>query len=150
MTDGESILQSTGLTLGYGRRTILRDVNLQVHPGELWFFLGPNGHGKSTFLHAVLGLLQPKAGRLWLHPERARRDRVGFVPQRCDLNPSLPTTVQEFVLLGLVGLRAPAEDRSQRLVWALEKVGLGGLGTRDYWSLSGGQRQRALVARALV
>ena len=110
ITNDDCVLRSTGLALGYGRRTILLDINLQVRPGELWFFLGPNGHGKSTFLRAVLGLIQPQAGRLWLHPERARRDRVGFVPQRCDLNPSLPTTVQEFVLLGLVGLRASSAE----------------------------------------
>jgi ABC-type Mn2+/Zn2+ transport system ATPase subunit len=72
------------------------------------------------------------------------------VPQRCDLNPTLPTTLREFVRLGLVGLRTPRRDRAERLTWALTRTGLGGLAEKNYWSLSGGQRQRALIARALV
>jgi ABC-type Mn2+/Zn2+ transport system ATPase subunit len=72
------------------------------------------------------------------------------VPQRCDLNPSLPTTVREFVTLGLVGIPGARKAARERLVWALERSGLAGLVDRSYWSLSGGQRQRALLARALI
>jgi ABC-type Mn2+/Zn2+ transport system ATPase subunit len=144
------VLQATKVSLGYGRRIVLREVNLIVQAGEFWFFLGPNGEGKTTLLRAILGLLPPRAGQLWVDPELSRRDRVGFVPQRCDINPTLPTTVREFTLLGLVGLRTTPQERRERLAWALDKVGLGGLEDQDYWALSGGQRQRALVARALV
>jgi ABC-type Mn2+/Zn2+ transport system ATPase subunit len=80
----------------------------------------------------------------------APRERIGFVPQRCDLNPTLPTTVREFVLLGLVGLRVHRRDERERLAWALAKVGLAAMARRNYWALSGGQRQRALVARTLI
>jgi ABC-type Mn2+/Zn2+ transport system ATPase subunit len=75
---------------------------------------------------------------------------LGFVPQHCDLTPTLPTTLREFVLLGLVGIRCDKPERHERLAWALDQVGLRGLESSNYWSLSGGQRQRALVARALV
>ena len=144
------LLQATNLSLGYGRRMVLRQVNLIVHAGEFWFFLGPNGEGKTTLLRAILGMLHPQAGRLWVDRELSQRDCLGFVPQRCDINPTLPTTVREFTLLGLVGLRTSPQERRERLAWALEKVGLRGLEDTDYWALSGGQRQRALVARALV
>jgi ABC-type Mn2+/Zn2+ transport system ATPase subunit len=146
----ELILKTTGLSLSYGAHGVLRGVDMEVRAGEFWFLLGPNGVGKTTFLRAVLGLITPQAGRLWMHPQLACRERIGFVPQRCDLNPTLPTTVQEFVLLGLVGIRAGRAEQHERLSWALDKVGLGALRAKDYWSLSGGQRQRALVARALV
>ena len=66
------------------------------------------------------------------------------------MNATLPTTVREFVLFGLVGIPARKAERADRLTWALDKVGLTGRETSDYWSLSGGQRQRALVARALI
>jgi ABC-type Mn2+/Zn2+ transport system ATPase subunit len=147
---GQTILRSSSLSLGYGDHVVLRDVNFHVQMGEFWFFLGQNGGGKSTLLRAVLGLLPPRSGTLALHPALASRERTGFVPQRCDLNHTLPTTVREFVLLGLVGLRVGKDERNQRLAWALEKMGLLGLDGKNYWSLSGGQRQRALVARALI
>jgi zinc transport system ATP-binding protein len=150
VTDHDSLISARGLSLGYNGRIVLRDVNLDVGRGEFWFLLGANGEGKTTFVRTVLGLIPPQAGTLHLDPRRAGRAHIGFVPQRCDLNPNVPTTVREFVLLGLVGIRVSAAEAQTRLTWALEKVGLGGLREHAYWSLSGGQRQRALVARALV
>ena len=150
MEQNNLVLKATGLTLAYGRRIVLEDVNLEVRSGQFCFFLGPNGSGKTTLIRAILGVLPSRAGTLWLHPDLAVLDRIGFVPQRCDLNPALPTTVREFVLLGLVGTRASKREETERLEWALARVGLEGMAGRDYWSVSGGQRQRALVARALV
>lgn len=146
----QAVLRASALSLGYGSSTILRHINFEVCPGQFWVFLGQNGGGKTTLLKAVLGLLAPQAGSLWLDPVLANRERIGFVPQRCDLNPTLPTTIQEFVLLGLVGIHVPRAEQRERLAWALEKMNLSGLAKRSYWALSGGQRQRALVARALV
>src|SRR3972149_4149480 len=150
MEQNDIALKTTGLVLAYGNRIVLDDVNLEVRSGQFCFFLGPNGSGKTTLLRAILGVLRPRTGQLWLHPDLARLDQIGFVPQRCDINPTLPTTVREFVLLGLVGIRASRNEESERLDWALDRVRLAGLEHKDYWSLSGGQRQRALVARALV
>lgn len=138
------------MRLGYGPRTVLARVHLCIDGGEFWFLLGPNGTGKTTLLKALLGLLRPLAGSVQLHPEQARRDRIGYVPQHAELAPGLPTTVREFVLLGLVGISTSRRDRSNRLAWALEHVGLQGMERKDYATLSGGQCQRALVARALV
>lgn len=148
--ENDIVLSSKGLSAGYGDRAVLRDVSIEIRRGEFWFLLGPNGVGKTTFLKTVLAELRPVTGEISLHGEFAGRDAIGFVPQRCDINPTLPTTVREFVLLGLVGVRAGAAERDERLSWALDKVALGGMADKDYWSLSGGQRQRALVARALA
>lgn len=150
MEHSQVVLRAMDLSLGYGAHTVLQNLRFEVRSGEFWFFLGPNGGGKTTLLKAVLGLLAPQAGQLWLDPALASRDRTGFVPQHCALNPTLPTTVREFVLLGLVGLTVSRTEQRERLSWALAKMGLVGLAARSYWALSGGQRQRALVARALV
>jgi ABC-type Mn2+/Zn2+ transport system ATPase subunit len=150
MEHTDPIVRTTDLTVGYGHRVVLEEVTLEVRRGEFWFFLGPNGSGKTTLVRAILGVIRSRAGAVWLHPERARREQIGFVPQRCDINPTLPTTVREFVLLGLVGLRVDRHDRALRLRRALGRTGLSGLDEQNYWSLSVGQRQRALVARALV
>lgn len=146
----EIILRATGLRLGYGRRTVLENVDFEVRTGEFWFLIGPNGQGKTTLLRAIMGRLAPLAGRITSHGDFGRFDRIGFVPQQCGLNPSLPTTVREFVTLGLVGIRVNRAEETERLAWALGKIGLAGMESRDYWALSGGQQQRALVARALV
>jgi len=144
------LIRTERLALGYAGERVLEEVTLEIRAGEFWFLLGANGAGKTTLLRGLLGLIPPLRGNLWIDPLRAGRDRIGFVPQRCELNPTLHTTVNEFVSLGLVGIRLARRERASRLEWVLETCGLRGLGQRDYWSLSGGQRQRALVARALI
>ena len=141
------LLSAAGLSLGYADRVVLRNITLTVRSGEFWFFLGPNGSGKTTLLRAFLGLLPPRGGVLETRPASAR---IGFVPQRCAINPTLPVTVREFVSLGLAGTRLPRRRCAEQLDWALGQVGLRALARRNYGTLSGGQRQRALVARALA
>lgn len=150
MEKNDVIFSMKGLHVGYGGREVLRDVNLEVKHGEFWFLLGPNGIGKTTLIKALLGIHQPNRGQISLHPDLAERSLIGFVPQRCDLNPSLPTTVREFVLLGLAGIHVDKQERAERLSWSLKSMNLQEMENRNYWSLSGGQRQRALVARALI
>lgn len=150
MENDQIVLDVSRLSLAYGKRIVLKDVNLQVMAGEFWFFLGPNGVGKTTLVKALLGMLPIQEGKIFLNPSFASRELIGFVPQRCDLNPTLSTTVSEFVLLGLAGLRTEKKETLERLSWALEKMNLDNMRLKNYWSLSGGQRQRALVARALV
>jgi ABC-type Mn2+/Zn2+ transport system ATPase subunit len=144
------ILEARGLRLGYNSRPVLDQVDLLMRSGEFWFLIGPNGQGKTTLLMGMLGQLRPAGGRLVRRGDFACPNRIGFVPQECRTNPTLPTTVREFVSLGLVGIRASRTECVGRLSWALGAVGLGGMDDRDFWSLSGGQRQRSLVARALI
>jgi zinc transport system ATP-binding protein len=144
------VLRTRGLALGYGQQQLVRDVDLEICRGDYWFLLGSNGQGKTTFLRTVLGLMPPAAGELWRNPRLASRRQVGFVPQGCQMHSTLPTTIREFVALGLVGIPIGRAERAERMSGALEKVGLHGMDRCDYWSLSGGQRQRALVARALI
>jgi ABC-type Mn2+/Zn2+ transport system ATPase subunit len=143
------VIEVRNLDVGYPRRLVLSGVDWTVRAGEYWFLLGPNGSGKTTLVHAVLGVLQPLAGSIELDPATASLEHTGFVPQRSRTNPTLPTTVREFVSLGAVGLpRTKRDDGS--LAWALARAELADLADRDLRALSGGQRQRALVARALV
>ncbi len=146
----EKVLEVRGVSLAYGARRILQDVSLTIHSGDFWFFLGSNGQGKTTLLSAMMGVLTPQAGSIERQSTLAGREQIGYVPQRSEPNPTLPTTVREFVSLGFVGISVTGAQRKERLAGALQRVGLTGTERKSYWALSGGQRQRALVARALV
>jgi ABC-type Mn2+/Zn2+ transport system ATPase subunit len=148
--DPSLLVRAERVSLGYAGHTILRDVDFELRSGEFWFLLGHNGTGKTTFLRAILGMHTPSAGTLWIDRTRAGLGRTGFVPQLSELNRALPTTVREFVTLGLVGIRTSREERRVKLERTLARVALSRLQDADYWSLSGGERQRALVARALI
>ena len=144
--DSDIVLQTTNLSVGYGNFVVLGRVNLTIRAGELWFVLGRNGSGKTTLLQTLLGLLNLQTGHLYLQVPNG----VGFVPQHCDINPTLPITVREFVGLGLVGTDLNRTTRREYLDRALSTLDLDQLEHKNYWTLSGGQRQRALVARAMV
>ena len=146
----EVICRASNVALGYDHHVILRGVNLEIHSGQFWSFLGPNGSGKTTLLRGFLGELKARTGTLQAPPPVDGVAPVGFGPQRCEINPTLPITLGEFVGLGLVGTRLGKVARRERLAWVLEALWLPALARQSYWTLSGGQRQRALIARALV
>lgn len=143
-----AVVAAQDLALGYGRRTILEAVNLEIMPGAWWFLLGPNGAGKSTLVKALLGLLLPLKGGIALARALEDRQRLGYVPQGLDLARAVPTTVREFVACGLTGLAITAQVGQERVAAAIARVGLDA--RADVAALSGGQRQRAAIARALV
>lgn len=135
-----SLISATGLAVRLGGARVLRDVDFAVAPGEIVTVVGPNGSGKSTLLRALIGALPPAAGRV----ARAPGLRIGYVPQRLHLDPTLPLTVGRFLDLPE---RRPAAARAK----ALTRVGLASdIAVRQLSELSGGQFQRALLARALL
>ena len=146
----DPIVDVAEATFAYGRNVILESVEMQIHDSEFWCFIGPNGEGKTTLIKALLGALRPKRGLVRMRPDFARRTRIGFVPQNCDLNPTVPTTIQSFVIQGTAGLPVGESKLKQRVQKSLEVMGIQHIRDRSIWKVSGGQRQRAMVARALV
>lgn len=146
----DPIVEVAEATFAYGRNIILESVEMQIHDSEFWCFIGPNGEGKTTLIKALLGALRPKRGLVRMRPDFARRTRIGFVPQNCDLNPTVPTTIQSFVIQGTAGLPVGESKLKQRVQKSLEVMGIQHIRDRSIWKVSGGQRQRAMVARALV
>ena len=140
---------------------VLRDVDLEIAPGETLAIIGPSGSGKSTLLNLIGSLDRPDSGRVIFEGRdladfdskelaRLRNQRIGFVFQSHYLLPQC--TVLENVLTPTLAFqdkanRANAVQRAKQL---LEKVGLGNRLEHRPGQLSGGERQRVAVVRALI
>lgn len=139
------------VSLGYGRRVVLRDIDLDVQAGDFLGIVGPNGAGKTTLLRALLGTLLPLSGSIRI-PERGVV--FGYVPQRQGVDETFPLTVHEMILMGRFAriglLRRPHRADHTRVVESAKHVGIADLLDRRYRTLSGGQKQRTLIARALA
>lgn len=142
------------VTLGYGSDPVIRDLSFAIERGDFLGIVGPNGAGKSTILKAMLGLLEPRAGRVVYEAEVHRDLRFGYVPQRYSLDDLYPLSVRSIVRMSRyagAGLLRRPSDADERVVdHALEAVDIEELAERQFGELSGGQRQRALIARALA
>jgi manganese/zinc/iron transport system ATP- binding protein len=144
------------VTVAYGRRPVLWNIDLAIQAPGLFGILGPNGAGKSTLLKAALGLVPLAGGRITLfgRPLAEVRRRIGYVPQRETVDWDFPVNVMDVVLMGtyagLGWFRRPGAAERERARAALERVGLADLADRQIGRLSGGQQQRVFLARALA
>jgi len=127
------------VNLSYGGHKVLDEVNISIAAGEIVTIVGPNGSGKSSLLRALIGALKPVSGQI----TRASGLRVGYVPQKLHIDPTLPMTVTRFLSL-------PVKITDMEASEALAQAGVPDLGPRQMSNLSGGQFQRVLLARALL
>ncbi len=134
-----NLLSADNVSVRYGGQTVLEKVSMTLAPGEIVTIVGPNGSGKSTLLRVLIGATRATQGRV----DRAAGLRIGYVPQKLHIDPTLPLTVRRFLDLPK---RVNAADAQA----ALETAGLGDLGARQMSDLSGGQFQRVLLARAIL
>ena len=156
MTTAAPLVEFHDVTVAYGRRPVLWNIDLTISEPCLFGIVGPNGAGKSTLLKAALGLV-PLAGgevRLFGEPLDRVRRRVGYVPQRETVDWDFPVSVMDVVLMGTysrVGwLRRPGAAERAVARESLARVGLEDLAGRQIGRLSGWQQQRVFLARALA
>ena len=148
------LISVRGVTLGYGRRIILKDLNFAIERGDFMGVMGPNGSGKTTLLKALLGLLTPLAGAIDLTAPASAPLRVGYVTQRERLDSHFPLSSLEVAVMGRFGLlgamRRPRRSDYEIARGCLRRVGMEQRAALPYRELSGGQQQRVLIARALA
>jgi zinc/manganese transport system ATP-binding protein len=156
------IIQVEEAAIALGGRTIWKEVELSVQPGEFLAILGPNGAGKSTLLKAILGLLPLSTGMISVLGKPARRGNaaIGYVPQRRHFEADVHVRGRSIVQLGLDGgnwglslpfiQRRKARETKRRVQEAIDLVGAASYADRPIGELSGGEQQRLLIAQALV
>ncbi|MDD2903366.1 MAG: LPS export ABC transporter ATP-binding protein [Syntrophales bacterium] len=144
------------LVKSYDGRTVVDDVNLEVHSGEVVGLLGPNGAGKTTTFYMLVGLLHPDQGQILLDGEDItslpiyQRARLGvqYLPQEPSVFRKL--TVAENIMAILETLEPDLGVRQERLLELLAELRLSHLAHQKASALSGGERRRVEITRALV
>ena len=141
------------LSITLGGKPIIRELDLQVEPGEFLVLLGPSGCGKSTLLHSIAGLIDATAGSIEIGGQDMTladpsERGIGMVFQSYALYPTM--TVKDNMSFGLKMAGTPKAEIARRVERAAEMLQLDALLSRKPAQLSGGQRQRVAIGRALV
>jgi zinc/manganese transport system ATP-binding protein len=158
MKDVTNLLKAKNLSAGYNGMPIWQDASFEVSSGDFIGLLGPNGAGKTTLFNQILGLSKPISGSLTVFDKPASRGnvRIGYVPQRRDIDSESRLAAIEYVRMGINGTKwgfsLPTQAASERhqALRALEIVDAGYLATKPLSKLSGGEAQRVLLAQALI
>jgi len=149
-------IEVKNLTVSYGSKPALLDVNINIAQGQLIGIIGPNGSGKSTFIKSILGFVKRDFGEiniLGLPLEKAK-GLVAYVPQRGAVDWDFPITVYEVAMMGrynkIKWYKSPSIKDKQIVEECLEMVRMSPFKDRQIGQLSGGQQQRVFMARALA
>jgi iron complex transport system ATP-binding protein len=152
-------LRAEQVRLGYGDRTIVDGLDLDVVAGTITAVIGPNGCGKSTLLRALGRLLKPTAGQVVLDGKRIDRIPTREIAKVLGLLPQAPSAPEGLTVADLVArgrhphqawYRQWSADDEDAVAQALEWTGIADLAERPVDQLSGGQRQRAWISMALA
>lgn len=153
------MIKVTNASFAYGNEVIFQDINLEINRGEIFCLFGPNGCGKSTLIHCMLGILTLSSGSITLAGKdvskltpRAIAREVAYIPQVHEK--PFPFKVIDMVLMGrtaYTGMFSSPTSRDKEIAeQMLEKVGMIRFKDRPYTQLSGGETQLVMVARALA
>ncbi|WP_433395199.1 ABC transporter ATP-binding protein [Streptomyces sp. CA-146814] len=154
-----SRLAARGVTVGYGGRAVIDDLDVEIPPGVVTTIIGPNGCGKSTLLRTLTRLLKPAGGTVVLDGEDIARLRTRDVAKKLGLLPQAPVAPEGLTVGDLVArgrhphqswLRQWSSDDAGVVERALAMTGVADLADRTVDSLSGGQRQRVWISMTLA
>jgi zinc transport system ATP-binding protein len=137
--DNSPLLSANSIYKNFAGRKILEDINLTVDAGQIVTLIGPNGAGKTTLVRIALGLIDADRGTI----SHRNGLRIGYMPQKIHVEPTLPITVARFLQL------ANNDDGALR-EQTLEQLRISHLGEQQINDISGGELQRVLLARAML
>jgi ABC-2 type transport system ATP-binding protein len=141
-----------GMTKRFGRRTVVNNIDLQVRPGEIYGFLGPNGSGKTTFIRMLCGLLRADAGSGTclghdvIKESELIKEQVGYMTQRFSFYEDLTVAENLDFVARMYGMK----NRKEAVHKSIEQLGLAGREKQLTGQLSGGWKQRMALAACLI
>lgn len=150
------ILRSDNLVKRYKKRTVVKNVSIDVRQGEVVGLLGPNGAGKTTTFYMIVGMIAPNDGRVFLDNaeitkiamyKRARMG-IGYLPQEASVFRKM--TVEENIMAAFQMMDLPAAERRHRCEELMNDFGMTHLARSKGYMLSGGERRRTEIARSLA
>ncbi|HET7522269.1 MAG TPA: ABC transporter ATP-binding protein [Bacillales bacterium] len=154
-----SVLKARSLSVGYGEKTVLDDLDLQVPKGKITVLIGKNGCGKSTLLSAFARMIKPESGEVYLNGKKMAMSKTKKIARELAVLPQGPVapegiTVRQLVKQGRYPyqswLRQWSEEDESCVQRALKVTKMEELADRPVESLSGGQKQRAWIAMVLA
>ena len=150
------ILRTENLVKDYGKRTVVRDVCLELNKGEIVGLLGPNGAGKTTSFYMITGMIRPTEGSVYVGDDeitdlpmyqRSRRG-IGYLAQEPSIFTKL--SVEDNIRLVLEMTDFSKSEREERLETLLNDLSITEIRKNKGYQLSGGERRRTEICRALV
>jgi len=147
------LIHIENLTVGYDRKPVLSNVNLQVFDNDFIGVIGPNGGGKTTLLKAILGLIPPFEGKITFRNDIDNdRKPIGYLPQVKNIDHRFPITVFDVVASGLMmnTTKETKQKTKQRINDLLAETGIIDISHKAIGELSGGQMQRVFLCRAII
>jgi lipopolysaccharide export system ATP-binding protein len=150
------ILRTENLVKKYKKRTVVDNVSIEVHQGEIVGLLGPNGAGKTTSFYMTVGLIKPNQGHIYLDKEditklpmyKRAQLGIGYLAQEASVFRKL--TVEDNILAVLELTKLTVEEQKKKMESLLEEFGLNRVRKNRGDLLSGGERRRTEIARALA
>jgi lipopolysaccharide export system ATP-binding protein len=151
-----SVLSVRGLNKRYGKRTVVKDVSLDIASGEVVGLLGPNGAGKTTSFYMIVGLVSADGGEMRLDEHDIRhlpihqraRLGLGYLPQEASIFRKMTVEENILAILEISGRRG--EEAEKELTQLLDELNIGHLRESPALALSGGERRRVEIARVLA
>jgi len=149
-------ISTRGLVKRYGKREVVRGVDLKVFAGEVVGLLGPNGAGKTTSFYIIVGLVPSTAGEVFINGQsitrlpmyRRARMGIGYLPQEASVFRKL--SVRNNLKCVAESLPVSRARRKEKVEELLNELGLEGIAGQPAYTLSGGERRRLEIARALI
>ena len=152
----QRIIKLENISAGYDGKLVLKNVSLDIFDHDFLGVIGPNGGGKTTLLHVILGMIRPLSGSVSYYRNGALTPHIsiGYLPQYNDIDRRFPISVAEVVLSGLSKqkslLKAFTHFHHEQVSETLRRIGMDDFKDRPINTLSGGQLQRVFLARAIV